>query len=284
MSKTIGVLGCGWLGLPLARELIRSGFQVSGTTTSPDRIEELEAEGIRASCIQITPNGFQGSMEAFLEGLDILVLNIPPGLRKNPEADYTGKVRQLLAALLESNCKRLIYVSSTSVYGSNQGEVDERSTPEPEGESGRQLLEAEQAVLNSPGLGSLVLRFGGLLAKDRHPVRFLSGKTGLKGGSDPVNLIHRQDCIRLIRAGIENPDITGVINGVYPEHPLKAHYYWQEAMGAGIAPPQYQSSTEGQNPGSHQPAHRNPKVVHSVHPLAKPREFHRSIYVFQERD
>ena len=282
MNKTVGVLGCGWLGLPLAGELIRDGFSVRGTTTSPGRIEDLQAEGIQAFCIRLTDEEIQGPITSFLNGLDALVLNIPPGLRKNPDTDYPGRLRLLLTELKRSDCKRLIYVSSTSVYGKNQGEVTEHNAPEPDSESGRQLLEAEQAVLSSTMLNPLIFRFGGLLAQDRHPVRYLSGKTDLKGGSDPVNLIHRADCIRLIRAAIEDPGLSGVINGVFPEHPLKAHYYWQEAQGAGIPPPQYQSNSDSKNTDA--PKLRSPKIVRSVHPLVQKAEFLRSIYTFQDSD
>ncbi|SFR34623.1 Nucleoside-diphosphate-sugar epimerase [Robiginitalea myxolifaciens] len=274
MSKTVGVLGCGWLGFPLAKSLIREGISVRGTTTSQDRITDLEAAGIQPFCLQLTAEEIQGPIASFLQGLDALVLNIPPGLRSNPETRYTPKIIHLLDRLEQSDCKRLIYVSSTSVYGNKQGSVDEDTPPEPDSESGRQLLEAEQAVLSRSGLKTLVLRFGGLLARDRHPVRFLSGRSGMQNGRDPVNLIHREDCIRLIRAGLQDPELTGLINGVYPEHPVKSEYYTREAKAAGIPPPQYEDNA--------QPA--TPKIVGSNHPLGAQKAFLRGIYTFDRSD
>ncbi len=274
MSKTVGVLGCGWLGLPLAQALIREGISVRGTTTSPDRLAKLESAGIQAFHLQLTAEEIQGPIATFLEGLDALVLNIPPGLRSNPKARYTPKVIHLLDQLEQSDCKRLIYVSSTSVYGNRQGSVNEETPPEPDSESGRQLLEAEQAVLSRAGLKTLVLRFGGLLARDRHPVRFLSGRSGMKNGGDPVNLIHREDCIRLIRAGLQDPELTGLINGVYPEHPVKAEYYTREAEAAGIPPPIYEDKAETVSP----------KIVRSKHPLVEQKAFLRGIYTFEGAD
>lgn len=274
MSKTVGVLGCGWLGLPLAQELIRDGISVRGTTTSPERMAELENAGIQPFCLQLTAEEIQGPIATFLRGLDALVLNIPPGLRSDPETRYTAKIIHLLDQLDRSDCKRLIYVSSTSVYGNQQGIVNEDTPPEPDSESGRQLLEAEQTVQSRSGLHTLILRFGGLLARDRHPVRFLSGRTGMKNGGDPVNLIHREDCIRLIRAGLRDPELTGLINGVYPDHPLKAEYYTREAQAAGIPPPEYEDSAET----------ATPKIVHSKHPLIQMNAFLRGIYTFEGAD
>ncbi|RUA14157.1 MAG: short-chain dehydrogenase, partial [Flavobacteriia bacterium] len=46
MSNSIGVLGCGWLGLPLAQRLVESGFEVHGTTTSIEKVQQLQRLGI----------------------------------------------------------------------------------------------------------------------------------------------------------------------------------------------------------------------------------------------
>lgn len=45
MTK-ISILGCGWLGLPLAKALIENGFSVKGSTTSTDKLTALENDGI----------------------------------------------------------------------------------------------------------------------------------------------------------------------------------------------------------------------------------------------
>ena len=44
--KTISLLGCGWLGLPLAKQLIEKGYTVKGTTTTEDRMSVLECAGV----------------------------------------------------------------------------------------------------------------------------------------------------------------------------------------------------------------------------------------------
>ena len=46
MTK-ISILGCGWLGLPLAKALIENGFSVKGSTTSTDKLTALENAGNR---------------------------------------------------------------------------------------------------------------------------------------------------------------------------------------------------------------------------------------------
>ncbi|EAR16271.1 SDR family oxidoreductase [Robiginitalea biformata] len=246
---TIGILGCGWLGFPLAGRLLESGYSVRGTTTRAEKLDKLENAGIRAFQVVLTETGFTGDWREFLQGLDLLVCNIPPGIRANPQTDYPAKIRHLVRALEDHGVPRLIYIGSTSVYGRSQGVVDEAAEPEPDSESGRQLLRAEEILRASPLAGSsLILRFGGLIGPNRHPVTMLSGRTGLSGGNDPVNLIERTDCLNLIERAIRDPSQVGIANGVAPGHPAKADYYQGEALERGIPPPQYVDST-GQKPG-----------------------------------
>ena len=69
----------------------------------------------------------------------------------------------------------------------------------------------------------------------------LSGKE-LSNGQELINLIHRNDCIHMIRTIIENGYWNEVFNGVYPHHPTKKEYYISEAKKREIPPPIYQQS------------------------------------------
>ncbi len=267
MNDPVGILGCGWLGTPLAQELIRAGKSVRGSSTREEKIKALEREGINAFHIRLGSDGFKGPIGDFLQGLHCLIFNIPPGLRRNPESDYVQKIKYLDEALEASDCRRLIYVSSTSVYGNKQGAVDESVPPEPDSETGRQLLEAEELLLNRSDRDTLVVRFGGLIGGDRHPVKYLSGRKDLSGGGDPVNLIHLEDCIRILCAAQSQPQWTGVINAVHPSHPTKAEYYTGVARDLGLPVPEYRP----------EPPSQHSKVVNSLHELMQPDRMVRSI-------
>lgn len=240
MNKTVGVLGCGWLGLPLAADLVAAGYRVKGSSTRPGKLAELTARGIEPFLLELGPAGFRGDIAGFLKGLDVLVFNIPPGLRKNPDNDYVGQVRHLMLAVRKAGLPRLIFVSSTSVYGRLQGVVDENVLPEPDTASGRQLLEAEALAWHDHvGRSTLIVRLGGLLGPDRHPATMLSGRTDLKGGKDPVNLIRRHEAVHLLMLALERSDWEGLVNAVHPEHPGKASFYGREARRLGLEPPSY---------------------------------------------
>ena len=243
MSKAIGILGCGWLGLPLASALEKDGYLVKGTTTSPKKLDLLRNQSIDAYLVQLQEQETKGNLRGFLEDLDTLIINVPPGLRKGKGGSYVKKIQQLVKSIEPSAIQQLLFVSSTSVYGNTTGEITEDTQPLPNTESGKQLLAVEKLLFSSESFKTTVVRFGGLIGPDRHPVKYLSGKKNLQNGLEAVNLIHLQDCIHIIQTIIEKGYWGDIFNGVYPYHPNKAQYYTEEAKKRGLNPPIYDSES-----------------------------------------
>ena len=240
MTKQIGILGCGWLGLPLAEKLVAKGYQVSGTTTSEEKLPLLKQRGINPFCISISENTIDGSIVRFLDSISILIINIPPGLRGNgPKESYIKKIRLLHEAIKKSRVTHIIFVSSTTVYGEAEGNVNELTSPLPTTASGKQLLECENLFRNDEELYTTIIRFAGLIGPNRHPITILSGKKNLNGGNAPVNLIHLDDCIGIIELIIEKNHWNDLLNAVYPDHPTKLKYYTDEALKRNLEPPTY---------------------------------------------
>lgn len=244
MNNSVAVLGCGWLGLPLAKALIEGGYRVNGSTTSEGKTAALASFGIQPFLIRLGETGVEGPINEFLHDISLLIINIPPGLRKDPGENYAGKMEALLRVVNASSVPRVLFVSSTSVYGDADGPVTEAMRPEPQTESGRQVLAAERMFAAAP-FETIVVRFGGLIGPDRHPVIQLAGKKGLVNGDDPVNLIHLEDCIQLIKTVVKNGHWNQVFNGVYPAHPKKSVYYTREAIKRGLPVPEYKPSGHG---------------------------------------
>jgi nucleoside-diphosphate-sugar epimerase len=238
-NNTVGIIGCGWLGLPLAKTFIKAGFTVKGTTTSENKIELLKNEGIGAYIITLTENEIKGNILDFLENVNTLVINVPPKLRGSNKENYVAKMTLLHSAIKNSTIKNVIFASSTAVYGDFDGDVSENTKTEPVTESGKQLVESEQIFSGDDSLQTTIIRFGGLISEDRHPVTMLSKKNSIENGNMPVNLIHRNDCIRVIIAIIENGWWQKTINAVYPLHPAKKEYYTLEASKKGLKSPNY---------------------------------------------
>ncbi len=245
MSRTVGIAGMGWLGLPLAQRLKLFGFQVKGSVTRLEKADDLQRSGFNVYPMTISEDGVYGSYEAFLRDLDILIILIPPGLRRNTGSDYVLKMSYFLSEIEAANIPKCIFVSSTSVYADSQGEVTEKVAPKPESEAGRQLLQVEQLFFNSE-VKTTIVRFGGLYGGSRQPVRYLAGRENLSGGNAPVNLIHRDDCIAIILEIIKQDSFGNIFNAVHPDHPSKRDYYAAKAEEMSLEKPQYAAHKNGE--------------------------------------
>lgn len=237
--KQLSILGCGWLGLPLAKALLKKGFTVKGTTTTVAKISDLETTGIIPFLLKLESNAIAGDATGFLNNSETLLINIPPQLRQNAEADFVGKIKVLLPFIEKSGVKNVLFVSSTSVYSPENGIITEETPLHPDTESGRQLVLVEQLLLQNPNFKTTIVRFGGLVGPDRNPIRFLAGKQNLPNPFSPINFIHLQDCIGIIIKIIETQSWGEVFNAVSPYHPNRENYYQQKAAEWNLVPPTF---------------------------------------------
>lgn len=238
----VGIAGLGWLGKPLANKLMTLGYQVKGTVTSTEKATSLQQKGFNAFPLEITETGVTGEPQGFLKNINTLIIMIPPGLRRNTGADYVLKMTHFLAEIETAKVPNCIFISSTSVYGDEQGIVTETDLPNPENEAGRQLKQVEQLFFTSASNASIV-RFGGLLGGSRQPVKYLAGRENLSGAIAPVNLIHRDDCIGILLSIIKQEAYGHIFNAVHPGHPTKASYYIQKASQLNLNPPHFSEAT-----------------------------------------
>lgn len=237
--QKISILGCGWLGLPLAKSLIQKGWAVNGSTTSAGKETILSEAGIYPFIIQLHPDSITGDVKTFLDESDALIIDIPPKLRGEQSESFVDKIRMLIPHIEAGSVTKVLFVSSTSVYGDDNLVVTEDTIPRPETESGKQLVECEQLLLQNPDFKTTVLRFGGLISEDRQPVKYIAGKDNLENPDGPVNVIYREDCIGIIEAILEKGAWGETFNGVMPYHPTRKEYYTQKALALGLATPKF---------------------------------------------
>ncbi|MFE3867450.1 SDR family oxidoreductase [Flavobacterium sp. LS2P90] len=238
MTK-ISILGCGWLGLPLAKALIQKGFSVNGSTTSTEKISVLENAEIRPYLILLDSKSVSVAIETFLQESSTIIIDIPPKLRGINKENFVEKIKVLIPFIEKSSVKNVLFVSSTSVYGEENHIITEESPLNPDTESGKQLVEAEQLLQSNTDFKTTVLRFGGLIGEDRHPVKFLAGRENLDNPHAPINLIHQEDCIGIILKIIENDCWDETFNAVAPSHPSRSDYYTQKAADFNLSLPKF---------------------------------------------
>ena len=238
----ISILGCGWLGLPLAKSLLQNGFSIKGSTTSLEKISLLESEGISPFLVRLEEHQISESIADFLADSQILIINIPPKLRGGSTENFVAKITTLLPFIENSTVEKVLFVSSTSVYGEDNEFVSEATVLNPDSEGGRQLAIVENILQKNSRFQTTILRFGGLISDDRNPVRFLSGRENIENPDAPINLIHQDDCIGIIEKIIALNSWNKTYNAVTPFHPSRKEYYSQKATELNLALPKFAAS------------------------------------------
>lgn len=237
--KQISILGCGWLGLPLAKSLLEKGFSIKGSTTSLEKIPILEDARIEAFQIEVSETGIIGEMRSFLKNSEILIIDIPPKLRSVSSENFVKKIQNLIPFIEKSKIEKVVFISSTSVYADDNSVITEKTKPNPETESGKQLVEAENLLQINSNFKTAVIRFGGLIGENRHPIHFLAGRKNLENPESPINLIHQTDCIEIIQTIIRQNCFGEKFNGVAPFHPTRKDYYTQKALELNLPLPEF---------------------------------------------
>ncbi|SHF79021.1 Nucleoside-diphosphate-sugar epimerase [Salegentibacter echinorum] len=237
----ISILGAGWLGLPLAKMLQEEEHVVKASVTSREKMQILQEAGLTPYELKVLAEGVQGDLTAFLANSELLIIDIPPGLRSNPEADFVGKIERIITYVEKSVVEKVIFISSTSVYKDDENfpEYTEEDKPNGITNAARQLSESEEKLLGIKEVQTSIIRFGGLIGPGRHPVNYLTNKTGVKNPKAPVNLIHQKDCIAIIQQIIEKEAWGKVFNAAYPEHPTKEDYYTETAKKLNLNTPSF---------------------------------------------
>ncbi|MGE0385759.1 MAG: hypothetical protein AB7Q97_13590 [Gammaproteobacteria bacterium] len=200
-AHTIVIVGCGYLGLRLAR---RHPGTVIATCRSAAGRARAQAAGCDARCLDV---GDRPAVDRFIDSLPEGALSVhylvPPGLRGGAAGDQIADDVYRFARRLRGRSPAVaILASSTAVYGDRAGGSVSADTPaDPDDARGRALLAIEQAWIN--GLANAKrLRLAGIYGPGR-----IVGERGLRAGTpigaDPdgwLNLIQVDDAAALLDA------------------------------------------------------------------------------------
>jgi len=225
---TISILGTGWLGLPLAEQLVGMGYQVKASTTSNSRLAQLAALQLKPYVLDIA--NLNDDVNHFLES-QILIINIP-------SKDIDG-FACLIRRIENSSVAKVLFISSTSVYKDSNMTVTESDHAEsPE----HPLWLIENLFKNCKKIKTTVVRFGGLIGYSRNPAKFFRHGRAVQNSAASVNLIHRDDCIAII-SQIILQDIWGEdLNACADTHPSKIEFYTRAALTTGCKVPTFDNS------------------------------------------
>jgi len=216
----IGILGCGWLGKQIAEKLIDTGYQVTGSTSKSEHVNELKNLGIEAIVWQ---------KPAFDE-LPIVFSDCQCAIIAFPPKVYDGNSNVLgnwLAAM--PNLNQVILMSSTSIYSDKSGIINEQS-PISEGI----LADLEKAVSQSNLLNKTILRLSGLIGKDREIAQYFHANPAKYVANESMNLITGNEVVSFTLEVILNK-ISGIYN-LCSQHPLRLDFYMAYCLKHGLIP------------------------------------------------
>lgn len=236
-KREISILGCGWYGLELARNLVENGYLVKGSSTTAEKFPKLKALAIHPFLISFQDKEETFDMDFFQS--PILVICIPPKRSSAEQHLFLSKIERIAEAANQGNVKKVIFVSSTSVYGDLNEEVNEHHHPIPDSDSGKAILAAEELLKGNLKFSTSIVRFGGLIGPERDPGRFFAGKSGVPNGQAPVNLIHLRDCIGITMKILEKDAFGFTFNACADDHPSRAVFYTQAAKISGLPVPDF---------------------------------------------
>jgi nucleoside-diphosphate-sugar epimerase len=259
------VVGCGYVGIELVAQLAARGHVVTGVRRSDAGLDAIEAVGAELD----EEAGSETERKATHGAVDAVRADVtePSSLNALPDADavvfaassggrgaeaarevYVDGLENVIEAYAArpSPPDRLVYTSSTGVYGDHDGAwVDEETPIDPTTEKTRVLAEAERIGLEtaeSAGIDGTVARFAGLYGPDRYRLdRYLDGPVT----AGYLNMVHRDDAAGAIRHLLETDRARGEPVVVVDDEPVDKHAFadWL-ADECGVPRPTKQSKDE----------------------------------------
>jgi len=195
------VIGCGFVGAQLLRNLSRSGWKASGITLSESSADALRSEGLEVVAADLRIS----DLRALTKNDPSVVVHCASS-GKGGAVAYRETFLEVTTRLIQdTNFEHLIFTGSTSVYAQADGSlVTETDSAEPERETGKILRETEELVLAHQGT---VLRLAGIYGPGRCvPLeKLLSGEAVVEGDGERImNSIHRDDAVSALYLAAAN--------------------------------------------------------------------------------
>ena len=206
LVPTTLIIGCGYIGSRLAKELLERGHLVYGLRRNVTHLPQ----GVKPIVADLTTDELGG----WPDHIDYVVYSAAANSRTEDDyrtvyTDGLGRVLKRISTYSQKP-RRIFFTSSTAVYHQNEGEwVDEYSETSPESFNGQIMLAAEKLLTDSV-LPSTVVRFGGIYGPDRTYMldRVRAGETYESGSLVYGNRIHADDCAGILSYLIQR-DLDG---------------------------------------------------------------------------
>ncbi len=215
--KHIGIIGLGYVGKALKKRLISEKFHVYSWSRSLNNPENFEFSFH-------LENDFELNIDVeLIKSLDAIIYTIPP---TQTGFDYLKRFKEFIHFIKRLKPGiRFVFLSSTGVFGNQIGEFDENDKIIPTSERSKLLAELEEAVINRFQTNFNVLRLGGIIGPERHPVKSLAKRKQIKGKNHPLSLCYLDDISAAMVFLLNLTQMPKIVHLVSPNHVLKSEYY-----------------------------------------------------------
>jgi len=205
------IVGCGYVGSELARGLVQDGHRVFALRRNPPDGNGKDGIEWRRGDLA-DPDSLRSAVPLDLDGI-FYTAAVSRARGDDPELVYHQGLANLLAVLAEQGqtLRRLVFTSSTGVYGQTDGAwVNEDSPVRPALPAG-QAMAAGEALLRACPFETVAVRYSGIYGPERiRMLRMIQGDRPILAARDHIwlNQIHRDDCVGALRHvwNLANPD------------------------------------------------------------------------------
>lgn len=226
------------MGLPLAKQLIQGGHNIVATKRSEENAAELSQFGITGLSYELGDN-LAKPYYGPLFNSDLLILNVPPGRKTFSPDIFIAQMMDLTQQAKERGIERILFISTSAVYGENNRIVYEYSEPDAQTHSAKAHVKIEHFCQQLFSYSACILRLSGLVGSDRHPIHTLAGRKQLTNGQRLVNLIHQEDVIQAIQRVVDNQVFGHTLHLSCSEHPNRKDYYQWAAKKLELPAPEF---------------------------------------------
>lgn len=264
------IIGCGYVGTALAKTWVHQGITVTATTTTPERVPELDAIANHATVLRADD---AEALRHALVGQDTVVLSVGAPNRDAYEQTYLNTAKSMTAVLRDTPVQQVIYTGSCAVYGDQQGAwVDEDTAIAPLSPHHQIMADAEGILLdaNTDQQRICILRLGGIYGPGRELSRIFSraaGKTRPGDGAEPSNWIHLDDIVGAI-AFARTHRLQGLYNLVQDDPPSRRDLIAWVCQTHNLPPVQWNPALPSER--SYNARVSNQKIKTAGYPLIYP--------------
>ncbi|NNF17013.1 MAG: NAD-dependent epimerase/dehydratase family protein [Gammaproteobacteria bacterium] len=231
--------GCGYTGRALARRLQAEDVAVSALVASDASRDRLLRMGIHARCLDLDAEDVNtGDTAPVFPQRFALAYMVPPSSKT-----LTDKRLSRFLKHLPERVERFVYISTTGVYGDQDGQRVTENTPvAPASARAQRRVDAEHQVQRWCARHTVpwaILRTPGIYGPGRLPLDAIKARRPVitPAEASPGNRIHRDDLAMIIHQALTDVHLQGVINVGDGNHMNTSEFTLKVAELAGLAPP-----------------------------------------------